>query len=50
MSLSKEMRKIKYCLGLKIENKSNEILIHQSAYVEKILKNEKDKILSRPGD
>ena len=37
MCLHKEMRKIRYFLSLKIEHKSNGILIHQSAYVEKIL-------------
>ncbi|KAL5755747.1 hypothetical protein ACOSQ2_020493 [Xanthoceras sorbifolium] len=34
----KDLGKIKYCLGLEIEHKPNEILVHQSAYVEKILK------------
>ena len=38
MCLHKEMRKIRYCLSLEIEHKSNEILTHQSTYVEKILK------------
>ena len=34
----KDLRKTKYCLGLQIEHKSNGILIHQSTYVEKVLK------------
>ena len=34
----KELGKTKYCLGLQIEHKSNGILIHQSKYVEKVLK------------
>ena len=34
----KDLGKTKYCLGLEIEHKSDGILIHQSAYVEKILK------------
>ena len=34
----KDLGKTKYCLGLKIEHKSNGILIHQSTYVEKVLK------------
>ena len=38
MCLHKEMRKIRYCLSLEIEHKSDGILIHQSAYIEKILK------------
>ena len=33
----KDLVKTKYCLGLKIEHKSNGILIHQSTYVEKVL-------------
>ena len=34
----KDLGKTKYCLGLQIEHKSNRILIHQSTYVEKVLK------------
>ena len=34
----KDIGKPKYCLGLQIEHKSNGILIHQSTYVEKVLK------------
>ena len=34
----KDLGKTKYCLGLEIEHKSNGILIHQSAYIKKILK------------
>ena len=34
----KELGKTKYCLGVQIEHKSNGILIHQSTYVEKVLK------------
>ncbi|KAK1571786.1 hypothetical protein Q3G72_022923 [Acer saccharum] len=34
----KDLGKTKYCLGLEIECKSDGILIHQSAYIEKILK------------
>ena len=34
----KDLGKTKYCLGLQIEHKSNGILIHQSTYVEKVLK------------
>ena len=34
----KDLGKTKYCLGLQIEHKSNGILIHQSIYVEKVLK------------
>ena len=34
----KDLGKTKYCLGLQIEYKSNGILIHQSTYVEKVLK------------
>ena len=34
----KDLGKTKYCLGMQIEHKSNRILIHQSTYVEKILK------------
>ena len=34
----KDLGKTKFCLGLKIEHISNEILIHQSAYTEKVLK------------
>ncbi|KAL5809036.1 hypothetical protein ACOSQ3_029727 [Xanthoceras sorbifolium] len=34
----KDLGKTKYCLGLEIEHTPNGILVHQSAYVEKILK------------
>ena len=34
----KDLGNTKYCLGLKIEHKSNGILIHQLTYVEKVLK------------
>ena len=34
----KDLDKIKFCLGLQIENLSNGILVHQSTYTEKILK------------
>ena len=34
----KDLGKTKYCLGLQIEHKSNGILILQSTYVEKVLK------------
>ena len=34
----KDLGKTKYCLGLQIEHKSNGILIHQSTYVKKVLK------------
>ena len=34
----KDLGKTKYCLDLQIEYKSNGILIHQSTYVEKVLK------------
>ena len=34
----KDLGKTKYCLGLQIEHKSNEILIYKSTYVEKVLK------------
>ena len=34
----KDLGKTKYCLGLQIKHKSNGILIHQSTYVEKVLK------------
>ena len=34
----KDLGKTKYCLGLQIEHKSNGILIQQSTYVEKVLK------------
>ena len=34
----KDLRKTKYCLGLEIEHKSDGILIHQTVYIEKILK------------
>ena len=34
----KDLGKNKNCLGLQIEHKSNGILIHQSTYVEKVLK------------
>ncbi|KAM1386426.1 hypothetical protein ACFX2F_032884 [Malus domestica] len=34
----KDLGKTKYCLGLQIEHCDNGILVHQSAYIEKILK------------
>ena len=34
----KDLGKTKYCLDFQIEHKSNRILIHQSTYVEKVLK------------
>ena len=34
----KDLGKIKYCLGLQIEHFSNDILAHQSTYIEKVLK------------
>ena len=34
----KDLGKIKYCLGLQIEHFSNDILVHQSTYIEKVLK------------
>ena len=34
----KDLGKTKCCLGLEIEHKSNGILIHQSTYIEKIMK------------
>ena len=34
----KDLGKTKYCLGLQIRHKSNGILIHQSRYLEKVLK------------
>ena len=34
----KDLGKTKYCLGLEIEHRSNGVLIHQSAYIEKIFK------------
>ena len=34
----KDLGQTKYCLGLEIEHKSYGVLIHQSAYIEKILK------------
>ena len=34
----KDLGKIKYCLGLQIEHYLNDILVHQSTYIEKVLK------------
>jgi hypothetical protein len=34
----KDHDKTKFCLGLQIEHLPNEILIHQSTYIEKVLK------------
>ena len=34
----KDLGKTRYCLGLQIEQCSNGILIHQSTYIEKVLK------------
>ena len=39
----KDLGKTNYCLCLQIEHKSNGILIHQSTYIEKVLKRFKDK-------
>ena len=47
----KDLGKTKYCLDLQIEHKSNGILIHQSIYVEKVLKQfnmDKTHLLSSP--
>ena len=34
----KDLGKKRYCLGLQIEHCSNGILVHQSTYIEKVLK------------
>ena len=34
----KDLRKTRYCLGLQIEYCLNGVLIHQSSYIEKVLK------------
>ena len=34
----KDLGKIKYCLGLQIEYCSNGVFIHQSTYIEKVMK------------
>ena len=34
----KDLRKTKYCLGLQIEYCLNDVFIHQSTYIEKVLK------------
>ena len=34
----KDLGKTRYCLGLQIEHCSNGILVHQSTYIEKVLK------------
>ena len=34
----KDLGKTKYCLGLQIEHCSNDVLIHQTTYTEKVLK------------
>ena len=34
----KDIRKIKFCLDLQIENLSTRVLVHQLAYTKKILK------------
>ena len=34
----KDLGKTKYCLGLQLEHRSSRILVHQSAYIQKILK------------
>ena len=34
----KDLGKIRYCIGLQIEHYSNGILVHQLAYIEKVLK------------
>jgi hypothetical protein len=43
----KDLGRIKFCLGLQVEHLHTGILIHQSAYVQKILKNfNMDKVYS----
>ena len=47
----KNLGKTKYCLGLQIEHCSNDVLIHQSTYIEKVLKRfhmDKSHLLSSP--
>ncbi|KAI3740406.1 hypothetical protein L2E82_30835 [Cichorium intybus] len=47
----KDLGKTKYCLGLQIEHMPNGILVHQSNYIEKVLKRfnmDKAKSLSTP--
>ena len=34
----KDLGKTRYCLGLQIEHCSNDILVYQSTYIEKVLK------------
>ena len=34
----KDLDKTKFCLGLQIEHFPNEILVHQSTYIEKVFK------------
>ena len=34
----KDLRKTRYCLGLQIEHCSNDILVHQSTYIDIVLK------------
>ena len=34
----KNLGKTKFCLGLQIEYFSNEVLVHQSTYIKKVLK------------
>ena len=34
----KDLGKKRYCLALQIEHCSNDILVHQSTYIEKVLK------------
>ncbi|KAK4847160.1 hypothetical protein QYF36_026373 [Acer negundo] len=36
--VAQDLGKTKYCLGLEIKHRSNEILVHQSAYTENIFK------------
>ena len=47
----KDLGKTKYCLGLQIEHCSNDVLIHQLTYIEKVLKRfhmDKSYLLSSP--
>ena len=33
----KDLGKTKFCLGLELEHKANEIIVHQSAYIKRVL-------------
>ena len=47
----KYFRKTKFCLGLQIEHFPNEVLVHQSTYIKKVLKRfymDKEHPLSSP--